>query len=231
MTHDYTYHVGEKFNPDGSARAYPGVTIICFAHPSSKIYQAGEQVQDALKALPFHHKFGLLPPSSFHMTVFSLICDQRRTTDEWSSKIAQDIPLIDADQFFIEAVSPIPPPSSFRMVMTYIGGWGMSFRLSPADEATYFALQTYRDQVSRASGVRYPDHLTYEYHLTLAYQLITLTDAEFDEYAAFRLYWGEKLRGEIGVFETPTPMLTFFEDMFAFVAVDHRHILPSRAPK
>jgi hypothetical protein len=228
MTTAYTYHVGEKFNADGSPRPYPGSTIICFADPTSRIYQAGERLQAALLALPFAHKFGLLPPSSFHMTVFSLICDQRRTQAEWTAHLPLDAPLDAVDQYFIRALAPVVPPSSFRMVMTYLGGWGLSFRLSPADEATAVALQTYRNQASAASGVRYPDHDTYQFHLTLAYQLMALDEAEQAAYAEFRLHWGEALRGEIGVFETPAPVLTFFENMFAFVPASERLTLPSR---
>lgn len=216
MTSAYTYHVGEKFHADGSAREYPGVTIICFADSASPIYQAGERLQAELQTLPYAHKFGLLPPSSFHMTVFSLICDHRRTPDQWSARLPLDAPLAEVDRFFIQALAPVTPPSGFRMVMTYLGGWGLSFRLSPADEGTYEALRAYREQVSEATGVRYPDHNTYEFHMTLAYQLIALDAEEKADYAARRLAWGEKLRCEIGVFETGVPVLTFFEDMFAF---------------
>jgi hypothetical protein len=228
MSTDFTLHVGEKFHEDGSVRSYPGVTVISFADPPSAIYQAGVQLQTELAALPYGHKFALLPPSSFHMTVFSLICDQRRSKDEWSSRLPLDVPLAEADQFFLDAVLPIAPPPHFRMVMTFIGGWGMSFRLSPADEKTYFALRTYREQLSRATGVRYLDHATYEYHLTLAYGLRTLTEAEYEHYLDFRTRRGDPLRSEIGVFVTGTPLLTYFEDMFAFVPADQRFTLPSR---
>lgn len=228
MTIEFTYHVGEKWNTDGSPRPYPGSTIICFADPASPIYQAGEMLQSELRALPFAHKFGLLPPSSFHMTVFSLICEPRRAQTEWTSHLPLSATIEELDQCFIKALAPVTPPSGFRMVMTYLGRWGLSFRLSPADQDTHIALQTYRNQVSDASGVRYPDHDTYQYHMTLAYQLIMLDKAEQAAYADFCYQWGEKLRCEIGVFETGTPVLTFFEDMFAFVPEEQRHLLPSR---
>lgn len=228
MTPAYTYHIGEKFHPDGTPRAFPGVTIICFADPAMPIYQAGERLQAELRALPFGHKFGALPPSSFHMTLFSLICDQRRTPAEWTPRLPLDAPLPQVDAFFIDALAAMTPPHGLRMVMTYLGGWGLSLRLSPADETTYTALKAFRQQVSALTGVRHPDHDTYEYHLTLAYQLIALDDAERAAYTAFRDAWGERLRAEIGVFAPPPPLLTFFEDMFAFVPAAQRHHLPSR---
>ncbi|MBK8022074.1 MAG: DUF1868 domain-containing protein [Chloroflexi bacterium] len=228
MSESYTMHVGEKFNADGSTRPFPGVTIICFADPASAIYRAGEALQAELRALSYAHKFALLPPPSFHMTVFSLICDYRRIPEEWSSRLPLDAPLAQADQFFIDTVAQVPPPSNFRMLLTFLGGWGLSMRLTPADQDSYKSLRTYRQQIAAATGVRYPDHDTYEFHLSLAYKLITLTDDERRHYADLRRAWGDDLRCQIGVFDTGKPILTFFEDMFAFVPAEQRFSLPSR---
>lgn len=224
----YTHHVGEKFHEDGSVRQYPGSTVICFADPDSALYQAGITVQDALSAQPFGHKFALLPPSSFHMTVFSLILDARRVLPLWSVFLPVDTPLKQMDQFFIERVAAVDPPDNFRMCLTYIGGKGLSFRLSPADEGTYEALRDYRGRISEVTGVRYPDHDTYEFHLTLAYNLIVLTDDENRAFAEWKLKLGEALRCEVGVFDTGAPQLTFFDDMFAFLTIDQCHLLRSR---
>jgi hypothetical protein len=114
------------------------------------------------------------------------------------------------------------------MVMTFIGGWGMSFRLSPADEATYFALRNYREQLAAATGVRHPDHETYEFHLTLAYQLQQLTEDEVADYRALRDDLAHTMRSEISIFEANTPLLTFFDDMFRFVPEAARYTLASR---
>ncbi|MCX7668926.1 MAG: DUF1868 domain-containing protein, partial [Anaerolineae bacterium] len=116
MSAEYTFHVGEKFHPDGRPRSYPGSTVISFIDPASPIYHAGIQLQTELQALPFGHKFALLPPSSFHMTVFSLICDQQRVQELWTSQLPLDAPLAETDRFFIEAVTPIAPPAHPRMV-------------------------------------------------------------------------------------------------------------------
>lgn len=227
-TNTYTYHVGEKFHADGSVRAYPGSTIICFADPESAIYQAGVSVQTALSEQAFGYKFALLPPSSFHMTVFSLILDAQRVLPLWSAFLPVDTPLAQMDDFFMERVATVVPPDNFRMCLTYIGGKGLSFRLSPADEDTYRALHDYRGRIAAATGVRYPDHDTYEFHLTLAYNLITLSDDENRAFAEWKLNLGEALRCDIGVFDTGTPQLTFFDDMFAFLTADQRHRLHSR---
>jgi hypothetical protein len=228
MSAEYTFHVGEKFHPDGRPRSYPGSTVICPLDPASPIYRAGVELQAELAALPFGHKFALLPPASFHMTVFSLICDQQRVRELWSSRLPLDAPLEETDRFFIEAVTPVTPPPGLRMALTFIGGWGMSFRLCPADETTYFALKNYRELLSRATGVRYPDHDSYEFHITLAYSLQWLDEDEAAAYLDFRTRRGDHLRRQIDVVALEAPALTFFEDMFAFVPAAARFDLPSR---
>ncbi|MDX2160613.1 MAG: DUF1868 domain-containing protein [bacterium] len=224
----FTFHVGEKFYADGSPRQYPGVTVICFADPASAIYKAGESIQAQLLEQPFGHKFALLPPSSFHMTVFSLICTERRSPDQWSAGLPLDATVEAADQFFIDRMHDIPAPPNFRMCITYLGGRGLTIRLNPADEGTYETLWAYRDQVSQATGVRYPDHDRYLFHLTLAYNLIQLTDAEDHAFYQWRVGVGEALRCATGIFETGQPVLTFFDDMFRFVPAAERLNLVSR---
>jgi hypothetical protein len=228
MNAQYTIHVGEKFLMGGQVRPYPGVTIICFAPLASTIYKAGVLVQDQLQQQPYGSKFVLLPPSSFHMTVFSLILDQQRIPEYWTSHLSLDTPLETVDTFLIEQVGRVVPPKNLRLCTTYVGGQGLSFRLSPADESTYEAIWDYRARVAAATGIRYPDHDSYQFHLTLAYNLVTLSPQESVMFSDWRFSLGEKLRGEIGIFDTGEPTLTFFDDMFAFVPADQRRSLESR---
>jgi hypothetical protein len=162
------------------------------------------------------------------MTVFSLILDAKRTPEEWSARMALDAGLPEMDAFFVRMVETVTPPHQLRMCMTWIGGRGLSFRLSPADEATYLALRDYRNQLSETTGVCHPDFETYEYHLTLAYGLQVLTPDEESAFRQWRDAQGEALRCEIGVFETPAPVLTFFDDMFRFVRKEDYATLTTR---
>ncbi|MBC8100771.1 MAG: DUF1868 domain-containing protein [Armatimonadetes bacterium] len=226
---NYTMHVNEKFFADGSIRHYPGSTIICFADPASAIYTLGESVQAQLMAEPYGHKFVLLPPSSFHMTVFSLLLDQRRAPDGWSAHVPLEASLADADRHMRQTVATVPAPANFRMVFKYLGGGGLSFQLTPADETSERTLWAYRHALAAATGVRYPDHDTYRFHLTLAYKLIHLTDDEERDFQAFRLNLGETLRPQLGIFDTGAPVLTFFDHMNRFVTADEYHTLETRS--
>lgn len=225
----YTPEVGRKFYGDGSAREFPGNTIICFVPPDSAAYALALWLMDGARALPFAHKFALLPPSSLHMTVMELLTDQTRRPEKWSAQLPLDAPLEETDQFFLRTVPGAPAPATFHM--RYAGVRqrpGLSITLLPASEDDARALRAYRDAVSRATGVRFADHEAYRYHISLAYLLMEL---EPDEEAALAQYFTDRdpiLREKFGVFQTGQPQLVFFDDMFRFVPASGRGALKTR---
>lgn len=226
----YTPAVGRKFHTDGSVRRFPGNTVICFGTPDCAAYQHGKWIQAQLGALPFAHKFTMLPPSSFHMTVFQLLCDEEREPQFWSSQLPLDMPLAETDAFFLKKVPAVEAPANFRMTFMDlgIGHTAMGMRLKPADDETHHAVWDYRERLATATGVRFPDHDEYVFHISLCYIAQEMTDAEAAQLADVQEQVNAKLTQEFGVFESGQPTLTFFDDMFAFVPAEERHTLASR---
>lgn len=226
----YTATVGKKFHQDGTVRHYPGNTIICYCDPDENAYAQAEWVQQRLMACAFAPKFTLLPLSSMHMTVIQLLCDQARKPEKWSSKLALDAPLMETDTFFLDTVPKVLTPRNFRMAFKLLwqSSSGISIRLQPADDASHKAIWRYRHAIAQATGVRFPDHDQYEFHISLAYQIMELDAAETDGMQAFRQQVDTHLRQHFDIFDTGEPYLTFFDDMFAFVTADERHKLKSR---
>ena len=228
MAIKYTKAVGAKFHPDGSVRTFPGNTVISFVPADSHIYREAVWAQNQLRPLPFAHKFGFLPPSSFHMTVFELLCDQVRRSERWSAQLPLDMTLGETDTFFINTVPPVPRPASLRMHYAYLDPISCALYLEAADVETTNALRRYREQLAQATGIRFPDHDRYQFHISLAYRLIELSDEEQTELDALLARLDQRLQQSFGLFEAPPPTLTFFDDMFDFVRVDQRNRLITR---
>jgi hypothetical protein len=213
----YTREVGRKFHADGSPRRFPGNTIICFVYPQSPIGQAASAFQEDLRRQTFGAKFVPLPPSSFHMTVMELLCDQVREPERWSSQLALDVALTTTDAFFQERVPAISTPSRLTMsVDGLLHRGGLMFTLQPADATVAAALRDYRAAVAAATGVRFPDHDSYGFHISLAYRLLQLDAAEEEALSALCDTWATRLRSAGATISLDPPMLTFFEDMFRF---------------
>lgn len=226
----YAPAVGNKFYEDGRVRQFPGNTVICFVDPQSAVYAHCDWIQDQLGSLPFAHKFTLLPMPSMHMTVFQLITDDTREPDKWSSHLPLDASLEETDDYFIKRFAQVPPPDGFQMSFDQVrsGTVGISIRLQPANDESAQRLKQYRDVLSEATGVRFPDHDSYFFHISLAYHIQQQTEEEAAQFEALLADINEKMHGTFGVFKTGQPQLTFFDDMFDFMSVDKRHTLTSR---
>jgi hypothetical protein len=225
----YTREVGRKFYPDGTPRRFPGNTIICFVEPDSPLGTLAQAFQHALGAAPLGHKFALLPPPSFHMTVMELLCDEVRTPERWSPLLPLDAPLAATDAFFLERVPRITAPSDRTVRVTGIGHPNnLWLSLEPADEATAVALRAYRNAVAEATQVRFPDHERYRFHLSLAYRLIELEADEEEALAALVHTWQPQLRAAGASIALPPPVLTGFDDMVRFTPLTQAEALASR---
>ncbi len=225
----YTREVGRKFHADGTARLFPGNTIICFVAPESPVGQAAIAFQEAVRQTAFGSAFTLLPPASFHMTVMELLCDQVRAPERWSAQLPLDAPLAQTDDFFLARVPAIPAPE--RLAMQVVGLFhrdNLMLTLQPADGATAEALRSYRAAVAAATGVRFPDHDTYGFHISLAYRLLQLDAAQeegLNELFAASL---PRLQAAGASIALPPPVLTGFDDMTRFVPITECHTLVSR---
>jgi len=227
----YTPTVGRKFYEDGTVRHFPGNTIICFTDAEGQAYQDAVWVQEQLALQSYCHKFTLLPPESLHMTVFQLLTDQTREPDRWSSHLTLDMPLVETDAFFIGATDRVLTPENFQMVYSHLnlGANGLSLYIKPKDDENAARIKTYRDRIATVTGVRFPDHDTYHFHISLAYKIINLDETETEQHKAFAGMVNECLEQTFGIFDTGKPQLTFFDDMFAFATIDERPLLKSRA--
>jgi hypothetical protein len=217
--------VGRKFHADGSVRGFPGNTVLCHLPAEGPARTALMQVYDRLAALPAR-RHALLPPSSWHMTVFEGVCDQIRDPVRWPADLPLDAPLaactdlfaarLRATRFGIEA----PIRVAAGGVIAVHGGF-LGLRLEPADPDEHRRLRSLRDRLSAVLGLRVPIHVGYGFHLTIGYQIDWLTPAE-------QLAMAEVCRDATAHLLEAAPIFTFgvpefctFEDMHAFRTLFH----------
>lgn len=213
-----------KFRPDGTARHFRGNTIISFVAPDSpEALLLARAVDRARPAIG--DDLVLLPATSWHMTVFELLCDDIRDADRWSSKLALDAPLELTDEFFARHVPTVDAPSELDMTCqgVSINETTLGVQLVPTDAATADSLHRYRTELSEVTGIRFPDHDGYGFHITLAYTLRPPTPDRQRDLDAVIAASGADLEGKR--FTLPAPVLTYFADMTRFV----ENVRPDRA--
>lgn len=216
---------GRKFYPDGRVHPFAGNTIICHLDQHGPNSAAFNQLLDCYRQFPakkYSNKIALLPPSSYHMTVFGGANNMNREADKWPSGISPAVSIEECNRIVGERVkaAAVGPVSPIRMRVDFadMGYDGNTLRipLAPANEAELQKLRSLRDRLSTAIGIRSPKHDTYQYHITLGYLLRTFSRIELRDAEQDMRKWKAELATRVPVIELGQPEYCIFEDMFAF---------------
>jgi hypothetical protein len=216
---------GDKFYADGRVHPFAGNTIICHLAQQGEDAVAFRALLDIYRAAPgmdFMRKITLLPPSSYHMTVFSGANDAQRTTGLWPRTVPLDAPKAECDHrigamlrdFALEtalpirmAVDPAEPPAD---------DMPFKIRLVGADSGEEHKLRWLRDRLSDHLGIRAPTHDAYYFHISLGYLIQPFTPAERTAFLARQAAWRAMVRHAAPVIVLGAPEYCTFRDMFAF---------------
>lgn len=213
--------VGRKFNADGSPCSFPGNTIISHIPLATPLSDALTAVRDTLAAGGYAPCLALLPPSSYHMTVFEGVTESSRRRGVWPADLPIDAPLAAAHRqleqrlegFALDCALPL------RMRLDAFSlerDPGATIRLLPLDEQENRKLRRLRDRLSARLRVRAPDHDEYGFHITLAYLVDWMTPEQRREYIAVQSDCFNMLQKRVPMIELGAPEFCVFYDMFAF---------------
>ncbi|MNZ85969.1 hypothetical protein D3C78_1047770 [compost metagenome] len=174
-----------------------------------------KQIQAGYRNLPWVHKYHLMPEGSIHMTVFELLCHYNRTPECWSNNLSLDAPIEETDVFFHQQLKNVDMIHSFKMKPLSVKGTNLS--VEPSDEQTRVMLEEFRNKLTEATGVKFPNHDTYQFHISFGYKLQDLLPEE--QLAVDEL--NEKLLTDViskmDYVDIKVVDYTVFEDMSEFV--------------
>lgn len=210
-------NIGTKFNADGTVRRFPGNTIISMVNHGKDVFTHFLHVRELFMASPAAQCVTLLPLDSIHMTVIEGVCDQVRRPGYWTSLLPLDCPLSATDALFEARFAELAPLGEVTLRMSHVVCTGaILLRMEPVTPADEARLRAYRDAASAALGLRFPNHDSYHFHITLGYftkeptpeqeQALMEFCAQADRYIAEH---DIRMRAE-------EPLLTFFDSMFRF---------------
>ena len=217
MQPHYTRHVGQKFYENGEARPFAGNSIICPVPGSSHTMKKLIQLRNSILKESWHTHFALLPPASYHMTIFDLLCDQVRVPEHWSDALRLDESLQVVDTFVIDSWLTLSPPPyiAVRFRSLEIGEF-ITIRLEPEDQNVHRQMRLYRDLLSEAFHIRHPNHEDYYFHISMAYAITSLSEEEQANANDSITAWESVLKQELSSVDLLPPRLTFFADMTHF---------------
>ena len=217
---------GGKFYPDGRVKPYPGNTIICHLPqqgPDHAAFDALLNIYRAAPEIPFLRRATLLPPSSYHMTVFEgATVSGRDRPDQWPTGLAQSATLDDSNRYLTDRLKTFKLGTTLPLRMTVDmeaptpAGSAIIIPIKSADAESEAKIRDLRLRLSAATGIAIPSPDTYRFHISLAYWIRQPSSDEQEQYVKTHLAWRRAIRSAAPVITLGAPEYCLFEDMFAF---------------
>ena len=208
-----------KFNNDGTPAYWPGNTIICHIDRRSATFAALLDIHAALMRSGLTHRLAVLPPASYHMTVFEGIAFAQRN-NYYPSDLPLDASEEACNQAMLEKLRAFDLGSKlpFRMRPLTLAEQtnASAIWLAPSDAQEERKLRGLRDRLADTLKMKAPNHDSYRFHITLNYLIEKMDQAETARFAALRRTLLADFIARSPVVELRHPEFTFFDDMFAF---------------
>ncbi len=211
-----------KFNPDTTPREFKGNTVICHLPIQCATRDAMFALHEELLAAPYRHKLGLTAPESYHMTVFPGANDQDRQVTGWPSYVPLDASIETCNRMVGERMAELrldcelPFRVRVNLDATLHYSLACTMRLVPADAAENTKLRSVRDRLATTYGFRTSDHDSYEFHMTMSYQLKSFTASEEAAYRKLLKSYVPRIIAAAPVIEFGVPEYCTFPSMNRF---------------
>jgi hypothetical protein len=213
-----------KFAPDGRVLAHPGCTILCHLDqqgPNAGFFRALLDLYRIAPELSFLDNVAMLPPSSYHATIFGLVTERSRKPERWPAWIAPDASMDECARLIgarlaglrFDIETPLRMRVAPREPLERVGT--LAIGLSPFDEADNVRLRRLRDRLADAFGVRAPSHDAYGFHVTLGY-LLREPGETIGAVRETLKDWHARVAAAGAEIKLGAPEFCTFKDMFAF---------------
>jgi hypothetical protein len=212
--------VGSKFFPDGQVRAYPGNTVLCHVAGIPPLIERLDKLYGRLLDAEVAQIYTLLPPSSWHMTVFDGVCDGNRNGERWPGDLDREAPLLEINQTFEARLKAgrFGPGLSFAMRVRRLRPLMnvIAIELEPADEGEERAVRALRQRLAATLSFDRSAPDTYTFHITLAYFLRFPDASEKARLESLMTDEIQDMAKSLDPFRVGPPEFCHFNDMFAF---------------
>lgn len=200
---------------------YPGNTIICPITASNPAFAELCSAYEALRASVNAAHLAWLPTSSYHSTIFDGAADAYRRPGDWPQMLPLDASMDACNKYVGERLqhmrAGIAPPIRMTVDLDEVDSVRTVVVLKPVDAAENRRLRTLRDEISLATGIRYPNHDDYRFHTSFAYYVRRFSAADEATYRSAYARMLRHLSSKLPVIELGSPEYCLFNDMFAFL--------------
>ena len=213
---EYPFKVAEdKFDHSGKPLPFTGCSIICKIPIKSDLFFELKSLQLKYKDLSPEKAYTYLPETSFHMTLFDCCNENTINTQYWPKYIEPDYNYKKTAYVLSKRIKKYIFPEKFDLkVKTLFGGY--SIILEGNTEKDEKIIRECRNKLSDLLGIRFENHDTYIFHITLAYILRKLNDNEIEKIIKTNSRLLETFVQKFPLIRVEKPVLCTFENMYEF---------------
>lgn len=218
--HQPLTHLDQKFNAHGDLLRFPGNTLLCHVPLFTPLSDALTAVRDQIKGGPYADALAMLPPESYHMTVFEGANEFNRTRERWPAQLPLNATLAEctrhmADKlraFDLGCMLPLRMKLAEPEQQLMIG----AMSLEPANAEEAYKLRDLRDRLAEHLGMHTPWHDRYTFHITHSYLIQSRSLETVKQALAFHSRLYTELVSPTGIITLGAPEFCTFLDMQAF---------------
>ena len=204
-----------KFDNKGKPLAFPGCSIISKIPLKSDLFYEIKLLQLKYKDLSPEKAYTYLPETSFHMTLFDCCNMNTVNTQYWPQDIVADNNYTKIAYELSKRIQKYIFPDKLDLKLKKLFG-GFSIILEGNTKKDEKIIRDCRNKLSELLGIRFENHDTYTFHITLAYILRKLKNDEIEKLVNINSTLREKFLQKFPIIRIQKPVLCTFENMYEF---------------
>ncbi|RJT40431.1 DUF1868 domain-containing protein [Mesorhizobium waimense] len=207
-------HLGTRYDRSGNFLFEPGNTVVSHLVGGSPSEAVVIEVRERMRGMPDADRLAFTPISSLHMTLFQGIIEYRRRLPYWPQDVPLDTSIDHMTHLYLERLQGFEPCPPLRIRTIGITPNGLTVAGATAEDERI--LSAWRDALAVPFGYRHPDHDTYVFHITIAYQIRRLADERAPAWQDLFDDCLSLFEREAPVIELRPPAFCSFKDMNHF---------------
>ena len=204
-----------KFDHNGKPLPFPGCSIISKIPLKSDLFYEIKLLQLKYKDLSPEKAYTYLPATSFHMTLFDCCNVNTVNTPYWPKKIVEDNNYTKIAYVLSKRIKKYIFPDKFDLKLKKLFG-GYSIILEGNTNKDEKIIRGCRNKLSDLLGIRFENHDTYTFHITLAYILRKLKGDEIEKLIKTNSRLQDIFIKNFPIIQIEKPVLCTFENMYEF---------------
>jgi len=205
----------KKFDHSGKPLPFPGCSIICKISIKSDLYYETKLLQSKYRDLNPVKAYTYLPDKSFHMTLFDCCNVNTVNTPYWPKNIVENNNYTKIAYILSKRIKKYIFPDKFDLKLKKLFG-GYSIILEGNTIKDEKIIRNCRNKLSDLLGIRFENHDTYTFHITLAYILRKLKGDEIKKLIKTNSRLQDIFIKNFPIIQIEKPVLCTFENMYEF---------------